>query len=200
MGILINKAPNVLQVDGDDVTAATLGLSHVDDTADADKPISDDTQDALDALDVYTLNISAGGISQPITASGWIADTIGNILFLDQSKSAKVLDIHLPPLKVGQTIKSFSLIGGLDGSGGSATITAVLKRVYISSAYTSLENLATLNTITATATATDLNMTTAKKDAINYTVLNNETFMLTVTSTTSAGSWTTVSGVALELT
>ncbi len=50
MSIVINKAPAVtnLTVDGDDVTKTTLGLGSVDNTSDADKPISDDTQDALD--------------------------------------------------------------------------------------------------------------------------------------------------------
>ena len=78
-----------------DVTKAQVGLGNVDNTSDADKPISDDTQAALDTkADLDTLN-SIGKLGSPSTAVNiYVSAATGNDSTGDGSSSAPYLTIQ----------------------------------------------------------------------------------------------------------
>ena len=83
--ITYNDAANTITVDVETLTKADVGLSNVDNTSDAAKPVSTATQTALNAKADTARGLPAGGTAGQILgktggadyAVGWVADQVG---------------------------------------------------------------------------------------------------------------------------
>jgi len=131
--------------------------------------------------------------------AGWTvgaADNLGLMATLPASQTASTLVVPVP-VKVGDTITSFSLIGQIESAGNTATLDANLRK--ITSAAADVTD-ASLDSITQVSVTADAIVSASKTLGTPEVVGENETFYILITGTTAASTDVALQGVSITVT
>lgn len=116
---------------------------------------------------------------------GWVvaaADNLGLMATLPASQTASTLVVPFPNLRVGDTIRSFHLIGQVESAGQTVTIDAALRKItaaaadVVDAAVASMTQLALTADAILSATNTEKTLSEVVVDGVTYY------FLITVTN------------------
>lgn len=136
------------------------------------------------------------------TTAGWVVNAGNNtsLATLPASQTSSTLVIPIAyPLKVGTTIKGFSLIGQVESAGGAVAITAELRKHTAAAADVADATVGSLSTNVSVTADAALSATNASRGGLSEVVAANETFYLLVTGTTAASTDVALQGITLTI-
>lgn len=136
------------------------------------------------------------------TTAGWVVNAGNNtsLATLPASQTSSTLVIHIAyPLKVGTTIKGFSLIGQVESAGGAVAITAELRKHTAAAADVADATVGSLSTNVSVTADAALSAANASRGGLSEVVAANETFYLLVTGTTAAATDVALQGITLTI-
>jgi hypothetical protein len=167
---------------------ADVGLGNVDNTSDADKPISDDTQAALDLKAPLASPTFTGTVTTPLSTAGYVKTNASGVL----SSSAAVAQADVTGLTSDLALKAPLASPALTGTPTAPTATAgtnttqIATTAFVTGAVADLiasapSALNTLNEL-ATALGNDANFSTTVTNSLAAKApINSPTFTGTVT-------------------
>lgn len=133
------------------------------------------------------------------SGSGWVigaADSI-QLATLPQSQTTENMVIPVTiPLKVGDTITAFSVIGQIESAGGTVTVDADLRK---GTAAAGDHTDASVGTITQVSKTADYEINDAKT-GLTEIVAANETFYVVILATTAGTTDIAISGITVTVT
>lgn len=133
------------------------------------------------------------------TTGGWVVAAGDNIADAtcpaSQTASTLVIPVSVP-LKVGDTITAFSVVGQIESAGNTATLDADLRKLTVAAG----DNVdASVGAITQISVTADTAVSTAKT-GLTEVVAANETFYVLLTATTAASTDIALLGVTITVT
>ena len=134
--------------------------------------------------------------------AGWVVNAGANLclatLPASQTGSTLVIPITIP-LKVGTQIKGFTIIGQIESGGGTATLTAELRKLTAAAADVADASVGSLLANVSVTADAALSYTNARKGGLTEVVAANETFYILVTSTTAGATDIALQGITLTI-
>jgi hypothetical protein len=145
--------------------------------------------------------LSASGAKAGTTA-GWVVNA-GNNLSLatipaSQTNSTLILPVSIP-LKVGNVITGFSVIGQIESAGNTATLSCDLRKHTAAAADVADASVSGLEANVSVTADTIISATNASKKGLAEIVGENETFYFLITSTTAASTDIALQGITITI-
>lgn len=142
--------------------------------------------------------IQSKGYVKVGTTAGWAVGSADNLCLatLPQSQTASTLVIPVVvPLKVGDIIIAFSIVGQIESAGGAVTLDANLRKHTSAAADVADASIGSITQIAVTADA----IVSASKSGLSEVVAADETFYVLITGTTAATTDIAIQGITVTV-
>lgn len=131
--------------------------------------------------------------------AGWVvnaADNLGLMATIPASQTASTLVVPFPNLRVGDTIRSFNLIGQVESGGNNVTIDCALRSLTAAAADVADAAVASMTQLVV-AVDTILGVANTAK-TLSAVVVEGVTYYFLITATTTAATDIALQGIGVE--